>query len=126
MTEALTFPAKKRRHRKMEPPVKVDGRSVWSRRYSALVAGLISDAGGEAELSTLQIGLIKRAAALSMECERLEAKLCAGEAVDVDQLARTAGHLRRLSETLGLQRKPRDVTLTVDQIARRHKGTFDL
>jgi hypothetical protein len=47
-----------------------------------------------------------------MECEleRLEAQLSRYEPVDMLHYAQVAGHLRRIFETLGVERKPRDVT----------------
>ena len=36
--------------------------------------------------------------------------LSAGEAVDLDSYGRATSHLRRLFETLGLERRTRDVT----------------
>jgi hypothetical protein len=51
--------------------------------------------------------------------ERLEAKFAAadGEASerDLDLYIRGSGSLRRLLETLGIKRVPRDVTPTLDQ-----------
>jgi hypothetical protein len=60
-------------------------------------------------LSEAQFSLIRRAAAIECELERLDARLSLGEPVDMDSYARVAGHLRRLFETLGLERRPRDV-----------------
>jgi hypothetical protein len=67
-------------------------------------------------LSEAQFSLIRRAAAIECELERLDAMLSRGDAVDMDSYARVAGHLRRLFETLGLERKPRNVSPpTLDQ-----------
>jgi hypothetical protein len=85
----------------------------WSRRYRDLMAGHISDLGGKDLLSVAQLSLCRRAAALEVELERLEAKLSNGEEVDLDRYGRAASHLRRLLETLGLRRVPRDVTPTL-------------
>ena len=40
----------------------------------------------------------------------MEARLSRGESVDLDVFTRTASHLRRIFETLGIERKPRNVT----------------
>jgi hypothetical protein len=90
----------------------IDGNpnSAWSRRFSDLVLGHVSDAGGFDLLSGAQLSLIKRCAAIECELERLDARLSLGELVDLDSYGRCAGHLRRLFETLGVERKPRDVT----------------
>jgi hypothetical protein len=90
-----------------------DPNSAWSRRYRDLMAGHISDLGGQDQLSVAQLSLCRRAAALENELERLEAKLSNGDDVDLDRYGRAASHLRRLLETLGLRRVPRDVTPTL-------------
>ncbi len=95
----------------------VDGNpnTAWSRRYHDLVVGHMNDLGGADLLSEAQFSLIRRAAAIECELERLDARLSLGEPVDMDAYARVAGHLRRLFETLGLERRPRDITPTLDQ-----------
>jgi hypothetical protein len=55
---------------------------------------------------------------MTVELERLEKKFAlAGEAkaFDLDLYIRAAGNLRRLLEAVGLQRRPRNVTPTLDQ-----------
>jgi hypothetical protein len=96
-----------------------DARSVWARRYRDLCAMLIEDAGGMDALSELRLGLIRRAATLMIECERLESRLANGEEVDVDLLARLSSHLRRIAETIGLDRAPRTKAPTLEDIAAR-------
>jgi hypothetical protein len=84
--------------------------SPWQRRYRDLMAGHISDLGGQDQLSVAQLSLCRRAAALEVELERLEAKLANGEEVDLDRYGRAASHLRRLLEALGIRRLAKDVT----------------
>ncbi len=97
-----------------------DGRSPWSRRYRDLVALFADDAGGLSTLTELKLALIRRAAALIVECERLENALADGEQVDVDLLARMSSHLRRIAETIGLDRVKHDVTPTLSAILAAH------
>jgi hypothetical protein len=92
--------------------------SAWSRRFHDLVLGHASDAGGFDILSEAQLSLIKRCAAIECELERLDARLSAGQDVDLDSYGRAASHLRRLFETIGVERKQRDVTPTLSEIAR--------
>src|SRR6516162_2722052 len=92
-----------------------DGRTVWSRRFRDLVLGHISDLGGRCILSEAQIALIKRASTLEVELERMEGKLSQGEQVDLDKYGRATGNLRRVLETLGLKREPRDITQETDE-----------
>jgi hypothetical protein len=89
--------------------------TAWSRRYHDLVVAHCGDLGGIDTLSVAQMSLIRRAAAIECELERLDARLSAGELVDLDSYGRCAGHLRRLFETIGVERKPRDVTPTLSE-----------
>jgi hypothetical protein len=88
---------------------------VWSRRFRDLVLGHISDLGGRSVLSEAQIALIKRASTLEVELERMEGRLSQGEQVDLDKYGRATGNLRRVLETLGLKREPRDITQETDE-----------
>jgi hypothetical protein len=87
-----------------------DGRSAWSRRFRDLISAHVSDLGGVPAISAAQLSLIRRASAIEIELERMEGKLAQDEAVDFDLFSRATGHLRRVLETLGLERRARDVT----------------
>ena len=90
--------------------VEGSGTSAWSRRYADLIAGHVSDLGGRGMLSEAQFSLIRRASAIECELEVLEGRLSRGEQVDLDSYGRGASHLRRILETLGLERHAIDVT----------------
>lgn len=90
-----------------------DGRSAWARRFRDLIAMHSADKGGPDNISEGERSIIRRAAALEVELERLEARFAtAGEAdaADLDLYGRTSNTLRRHLETLGIQRKPRDIS----------------
>jgi hypothetical protein len=91
--------------------VEGDGNSRWARRYRDLIAAHCQDLGGVELLSEAQLSLIKRASALELECEQAEGKLSMGQEIDLDLYQRMLNSLRRALETLGLERKARDVTL---------------
>jgi hypothetical protein len=91
--------------------VEGDGNSRWARRYRDLIAAHVSDLGGSDVLSEAQISLIRRASAIEVELEQAEGKLSMGAVVDLDSFTRATSHLRRVFETLGLKREPRDVTM---------------
>jgi hypothetical protein len=98
----------------------VDGRSAWVRRCRDVIEQHLSDLGGAANTSEAERSIIRRAAVLTTELERLEARFAvAGEASpeDLDLYQRTAGNLRRLLEAIGLQRRPRDVTPSLEEYA---------
>jgi hypothetical protein len=62
--------------------------------------------------------IIRRAATLTIELERLEAKFSTlpngPRADDLDMYQRCSNSLRRLLESIGIQRRPRDVTPSLD------------
>src|ERR1700730_8854930 len=91
--------------------VEGDGNSRWARRYRDLIAAHCQDLGGIDLLSEAQLSLIRRASAIELELEQAEGKLSMGEAIDLDSFTRAASHLRRLFETIGIKRQPRDLTL---------------
>src|ERR1700686_4962965 len=63
----------------------VDGRSATARRFKDLVEDIAADLGGKDHLSEGQRQLIRRAAMLSAESERMEALAARGEAeFDID------------------------------------------
>jgi hypothetical protein len=84
--------------------------SAWARRFYDLVAGHVSDLGGRSVLSGAQLALCKRAAGLECELEQMEGRMSLSEEINLDSYGRAASHLRRILETLGLERKARDVT----------------
>ena len=94
-----------------------NGNAAWTRRWKDLVAAHASDLGGASNLSEAQSSLIRRVATIEIELEQLEGKLSKGEPVDLDAYTRASSHLRRILECLGLKRKSRDITPTIEQIA---------
>jgi hypothetical protein len=102
-----------------------DGRSVWARRARDVFNEHLSDLGGEDNTSAAERSIIRRVAILTVELERLETKFAAaGEAGerDLDLYQRSAGNMRRLLESVGLQRRQRDVTPDPLQFARSYQN----
>jgi hypothetical protein len=102
----------------------IDGRSQIGRRFRDLVAAFSLDLApaNDASLSEGQRALIRRAAALSVECERMEVRFALNDGASDKELnvfQRSVNSLRRVIETLGTHhgRMLRDVTPTptVDQ-----------
>lgn len=84
----------------------IDGRSPAARRYRDLVHLYESEIGGE--LTELERGLIKQAAALSLRSEQLQGAVVRGEAVDSDTLIRLSGEARRILTSLRKRHNGRD------------------
>jgi hypothetical protein len=102
----------------------VDGRSAWARRLRDLIELHGTDLGGLDELSEAQRALIRRASALTVELEHLEMQFATRDATadELDLYSRLSNTLRRLHETLGLERRPKDVKPTLSEYLRQREG----
>jgi hypothetical protein len=91
-----------------------DGRSVWCRRMRDIISLHVRDAGGEDLLSEEQLSIIRRIATLTVVLERLEQRFANddGTVVMLGEYQRCSNTLRRLLESIGLERQARDVTPT--------------
>lgn len=96
-----------------------DHRSAWMRRLRDLVQAHISDLGGDDVIFHSERMLINRASMLALQLEMMERKFADTDGVagghDLNMYQRGLNTLRRTLETLGLQRRTRDVTPTVDE-----------
>jgi hypothetical protein len=82
----------------------IDGRTADARRYRDLAASLADDFGGAAALTEAQRALVRQAAAMIVQSERLQSAVLRGELVDVEQLTRLANAATRILTRLGLKR----------------------
>lgn len=81
-----------------------------SKRTSPILAGINN-------LSEAQRSLVKRAATIECELEQVEGRLSLGRAQDLAEYATAASHLRRIFETLGIDRRARDCGNVIDSNA---------
>jgi hypothetical protein len=96
----------------------VDRRSVYGRRFRDIVGLFVSDYGGVENCSAAEQALIQRASCLVVELERMENRFAQAEGATDNQLllyGATAKTLNRLLMSLGLRRRPRDVSLDLNQ-----------
>jgi len=99
------------------------GDTKWARRFRDVLAEIVSDLGGADQLSEGQRQLARRAATISLECERLEARAVTGEAIDLDVYGQLTDRLGRTFGRLGLKRVATDVTPTLaEYLADRYPG----
>src|SRR4051812_30970588 len=96
-----------------------DQRSMWVRRFRDVNALLLADAAGADVVSEAEKALVRRAACLMVELERLEMLFALGDddltpregeqrqgrIYRLDAYQRAANTLRRTLESLGLKRK---------------------
>jgi hypothetical protein len=106
-----------------------DNRGAWARRCKDIMEDLTADRAGVENVSAAEASIIRRSAVLSVELELLENKFAAGQATDsdLDLYGRTSGNLRRLFQTIGVERKARDITppSVADYIAHIHQRDAD-
>jgi trimethylamine:corrinoid methyltransferase-like protein len=100
----------------------VDGRTADARRYRDLAASLADDLGGASSLTEAQRALVRQAAAMLVQSERLQSAVVRGELVDVEQLTRLANAATRILTRLGVKRERPDTTPTIAEIAARHRS----
>jgi hypothetical protein len=93
----------------------VNHNSTWMRRLRDLINMHIADLGGDECVTEAERRIIRRAAMLTLQLEMQEQRWAhnsEGEAsrAQLDVYQRCSNTLRRLLESLGLQRRARDVT----------------
>lgn len=101
------------------------GDTRWARRFRDVLGEITSDLGGTPELSEGQRQLARRAATIALECEKLEAKAVAGEAIDLDLYGQMTDRLGRAFGRLGLKRVARDVTPSLAEYITQTYGDRD-
>jgi hypothetical protein len=87
-----------------------DGRSATYRRFKDVLEQILADLGGSDILSEGQRQLCRRAATLSIMAESMESDAVGNKPFDVDLYGQLTDRLGRCLQRLGLERKPRDVT----------------
>jgi hypothetical protein len=96
----------------------IDGRNTWVRRCRDVISEHVSDLGGIDNCSAPERSIIRRAATLTVELERMESVFAvAGEAQpeQLDLYQRTANSLRRLLESIGLERRAKTIVPTLSE-----------
>jgi hypothetical protein len=97
----------------------IDHRAAWVRRLRDLIDDHLSDLGGPENVSESEARLVRRAAALTLQLELLEARWAAnsdGEASrdSLNDYQRASNSLRRILESLGLQRRAKTVVPSLE------------
>ena len=98
-----------------------DGRSVTARRFRDLYEDIAADLGGLDRLSEGQKQLIRRAAMISAESERLEALATRGEGeFDLELYGMLCDRLGRLFGRIELERRQRDTGPSMKSRCQHH------
>jgi hypothetical protein len=90
----------------------VDGRSALARRYRDILAQLTKDIGGDP--SEAEAIIIRRATTLAVWCEQAEAEAAGGKPLNIGEYTTATNTLRRLLADIGLERRMKDITLSID------------
>jgi hypothetical protein len=89
--------------------------TAWARRFRDVLAQIVSDLSGAEGLSEGQRQLARRAATISIQCERMEGEAAAGAEINLEEYGRLTDRLGRAFQRLGLKRQARDVTPTLSE-----------
>lgn len=95
----------------------LDMRTRAGRLYKSTREAIIADLGGRDELSRAELELVDRAAGLATRLNAADAEMLQGEAPSLaaSEYATLANSLSRILSTLGLRRRPKDITPSLDQ-----------
>ena len=100
----------------------VDGRTVVYRRFRDIASQVALDQGGLDQLSEARLQLVRRFAAAAVLAEQLEAALANGEEINIAEHGLLCSTLVRIAQRIGINRVPRDVSLTLADILRENEG----
>lgn len=108
--ESQNAPYRPRRRQKAtrETFVSLSLRQAWADRQQDLIDQYAAEVAvqiGTADIGAARRALVRRAATIALEAERLESRFSSGEEMAPDDLAaygRASGNLRRLFEALGI------------------------
>jgi hypothetical protein len=96
----------------------VDGRSVIARRYRDITHAIFVDQDGIERCSESRQQLIRRFAAAAVLAEQLESRLANGEQIDIQEHATLCSSLVRLTQRIGIDRVPKDLTPNLSDLLR--------
>jgi len=102
-------------------------RGVWERRWTDVNLLLLNEQGGREVCSEAEMAIIRRSATLIVALERLETKFAeqedGGTPNQLDQYQRLSNTLRDCLRSVGLKRRPKDITPSLqDYLAAKRNG----
>jgi hypothetical protein len=98
------------------------GRSAEARRFKDLVSSFAASLGGEGALTEAERALIRNAALLTLQSERLQAAFVAGREVNSEELTRLANSSARMLAALRNKRERKEAGPTLPQYLARKGG----
>jgi len=107
---APVAPAKGGRKVRLMCLADLDGRTKARKAADKLLSDLVSDMGGAAQVSAGRMALAEHAAVLDAMAKHQGALFLRGDPIDVSEYGTLTNALRRLLETIGLERRAKDIT----------------
>jgi hypothetical protein len=98
----------------------VDGRTDEARRFRDLVIAFVDDLGGVEQASEADKALARQAAAAVVASEKVQARIIAGDTVDLEQATRFANIAGRHLSALRTRHKPAKTGPSLAAIIARH------
>ena len=103
----------RRRHRASRPQLltrdQLDGRTSAAKVFDRLVTAIEADLGGADQLSAIERNLVQAFAGAAVTLHHLNARLMAGEEINLAQHAQAVSAMVRVASRLGLQRRQKDI-----------------
>jgi hypothetical protein len=96
--------------------LRLDKRSAAYLETKKLIAAIEADLGGAEALSAIERQLIQHASIIGAMCADHEIRYLRGETVDTSEYGYLVGTQHRLFSLLGLRRRPKDVTPSLEQV----------
>jgi hypothetical protein len=88
----------------------VDGRCLLYKRFREIARLVAADQGGLDALSEARVQLVRRFAATCVMAEQLEANMCNGLEIDINQHTALSSTLVRLGARIGIDRRAKHIT----------------
>jgi hypothetical protein len=88
----------------------VDGRSLLYKRFKDIARLVAADQGGLDALSEARVQLVRRFAATCVMAEQIEANMCNGLEIDINQHTALSSTLVRLGARIGIDRRAKHIT----------------
>jgi len=111
--ESLGKAPRCRPHRASRPQLltrdQLDGRTSAAKVFDRLVTAIEADLGGADQLSAIERNLVQAFAGATVTLHHLNARLMAGEEINLAQHAQAVSAMVRVASRLGLQRRQKNV-----------------
>jgi hypothetical protein len=99
----------------------LDGRTRASKLFGEIVGGIETDLGGRDRLTTVERSLVEAFGGAAVLVNALNARLLLGQQVDLAEYSTVVSTLVRTASRIGVTRRPRDVTPSLDEYLRSHE-----